>query len=206
MSAKNTKKSVLITGCSAGGIGDALAKAFHRRGCQVFATARNMGKIQHLKDMGIVVLSLDVLDQVSCKAAAESVKEITGGSLDLLVNNSGLGRLGNSFGTFMLINNQGYSRPLLDVDIDEARKVFDTNVMGIIITVQAFASLIIPVHGTIINIGSVTGIVPLPWSSIYNSSKAAVNHLTDTLRIEMEPLGVNVVLVRVTVCSTWIYY
>jgi NAD(P)-dependent dehydrogenase (short-subunit alcohol dehydrogenase family) len=87
--------------------------------------------------------------------------------------------------------------PLLDVDITEARKVFDTNVMGIILSVQAFAPLLIAAKGTIVNIGSITGVCPLPWSSVYNASKAAVNHLTDTLRLEMAPLGVNVILVKI---------
>jgi len=172
------QKSVLISGCSAGGIGDALAKAFHSRGCRVFATARNLSKVQHLKDSGIEVLHMDVLDVDSCTKAAETVRRCTGGTLDILVNNSGL----------------GYAMPLLDADIAEVKRVFETNVVGIIITTKAFASLSIEAKGTIVNIGSVTGIVPLPWSSIYNSSKAAVNQLTDTFRQEMQPLGVKVIL------------
>jgi 1-acylglycerone phosphate reductase len=87
--------------------------------------------------------------------------------------------------------------PLLDVDITEARNVFDTNVMGIILSVQAFAPLLIAVKGTIVNVGSITGVCPLPWSWVYNASKAAVNHLTDTLRLEMAPLGVKVILVKI---------
>jgi 1-acylglycerone phosphate reductase len=84
-------KTVLITGSSEGGIGDALAKEFHKRGLRVFATARNLAKVQHLKEMGLDVLQLDVLDDVSIKQAVESVKAATGGTLDILVNNSGAG-------------------------------------------------------------------------------------------------------------------
>lgn len=84
-------KTVLITGCSAGGIGDALAQAFHRRGLRVFATARSPSKIQHLKEMGMHVLSLDVTDPRSLEAAVETVETTTGGTLDILVNNSGVG-------------------------------------------------------------------------------------------------------------------
>lgn len=90
-SEKKNGKTVLITGCSEGGIGDALARTFHKKGCRVFATARNLDKVQHLEKAGIEVLELDVLDEVSCKKAAELVKEATGGTLNVLVNNSGIG-------------------------------------------------------------------------------------------------------------------
>jgi 1-acylglycerone phosphate reductase len=93
--------------------------------------------------------------------------------------------------------------PLLDSDAKEVKRVYETNVIGIILTVQAFAPLLIDAAskprseggGMIINIGSIAGICPVPWGSVYNASKAAVNNLTDTLRIEMEPLGVKVILV-----------
>ncbi len=85
------QKTVLITGCSEGGIGDALAKAFHQKGLKVFATARNLAKVEHLKQMGLDVLALDVVDDSSINQAVESVKAATGGSLDILVNNSGGG-------------------------------------------------------------------------------------------------------------------
>jgi 1-acylglycerone phosphate reductase len=88
---KGNGKTVLITGCSEGGIGSALAFAFHRHGCRVFATARNLEKVQHLKNAGIEILELDVLDKVSCKKAAQWVEKATGGTLNVLVNNSGVG-------------------------------------------------------------------------------------------------------------------
>jgi 1-acylglycerone phosphate reductase len=88
---KGNAKTVLITGCSEGGIGSVLAFAFHRHGCRVFATARNLSKVQNLQKAGIEVLELDVLDEVSCKEAAEWVSEKTGGALNVLVNNSGVG-------------------------------------------------------------------------------------------------------------------
>lgn len=91
VSQSSTAKSVLITGTSAGGIGDALARSFHRHGLRVFATARDLTKIGHLKDMGMEVLQLDVVDPESVARAVEAVKVATGGGLDFLVNNSGLG-------------------------------------------------------------------------------------------------------------------
>jgi 1-acylglycerone phosphate reductase len=86
------QKTVLITGCSAGGIGDALAKAFHKKGLRVFATARNLAKVEELKSLGLDVIRLDVVDDESIKQAVEKVKEATGGTLDFLVNNSGGGK------------------------------------------------------------------------------------------------------------------
>jgi hypothetical protein len=87
------QKSVLITGSSEGGIGDALARTFHKKGLRVFATARNLTKVQHLKELGLEILPLDVTDGASIKQAVESVKAATGGTLDILVNNSGGGKL-----------------------------------------------------------------------------------------------------------------
>lgn len=85
------QKSVLITGSSEGGIGDALARTFHQKGLLVFATARNLTKVQHLKELGLEILPLDVTDEASIKQAVESVGAATGGTLDILVNNSGGG-------------------------------------------------------------------------------------------------------------------
>jgi 1-acylglycerone phosphate reductase len=88
MSQSSGQKSVLITGCSASGIGDALAQSFHRRGLRVFATARNLSKIQHLKEMEMELVELDVTDAGSQKSAVKNVKASTRGTLDILVNNA----------------------------------------------------------------------------------------------------------------------
>ena len=96
MSKTSPSKSVLITGCSEGGIGDALAKEFHANGLRVFATARNLKSIQHLKDMGMTILPLDVVNPSSIAEAVKSVEAATGGTLDFLVNNSGIGELNYS--------------------------------------------------------------------------------------------------------------
>ena len=90
------QKTVLITGCSAGGIGEALAKAFHKKGLRVFATARNLAKVEQLKVLRLEVIQLDVVDDESIKQAVEKVNAATGGTLDFLVNNSGGGKLPQS--------------------------------------------------------------------------------------------------------------
>ncbi len=84
-------KSALITGCSKGGIGDALAQEFHKHGVRVFATGRNMVKVEHLKLLAIEVLQPDVLSPESMRTAAAEVLKATGGELDFLINNAGGG-------------------------------------------------------------------------------------------------------------------
>lgn len=82
------KRTVLITGCSEGSLGNALAQILHKRGCRVFATARNASKIAHFADLGIESLTLDVVSQESiadCKRQIELLTE--DGSLDILINN-----------------------------------------------------------------------------------------------------------------------
>jgi NADP-dependent 3-hydroxy acid dehydrogenase YdfG len=88
---KMAPKTALITGCSEGGIGDALAQEFHRKGVHVFATARSLSKISHLKDMGITTFELDVTSSDSIGNAVSFVGEEAEGRLDFLVNNAGMG-------------------------------------------------------------------------------------------------------------------
>lgn len=85
-------KTALVTGTSKGGIGDAIAQELHKRGFRVFATARNLTKVQHLANLGLDVVQLDVVDSASIDAAVAHVQEATGGKLDMLVNNSGVSK------------------------------------------------------------------------------------------------------------------
>ncbi|KIW32234.1 uncharacterized protein PV07_03794 [Cladophialophora immunda] len=170
-------KSVLITGCSSGGIGDGLAQAFHESGYHVFATARTPSKISPslAKAPNVTVLTLDVLSSESIAAAVESVTRVTGGKLDVLVNNSGL---------LMVM-------PALDTSIEEGKRLFDTNYWAVLAMIQAFAPLLIKAKGYIVNNTSVSGVVPFgAFGSIYNSSKAAAILGSETWRLELAPLGV----------------
>jgi 1-acylglycerone phosphate reductase len=74
-----------------GGIRDAIAQSFHQRGHRVFATVRDLSKLQHLKEIGMTVLALDIVDTWPIKSALENVKEATAGTLGILVNNAGIG-------------------------------------------------------------------------------------------------------------------
>jgi hypothetical protein len=86
-------KSVLITGCSEGGLGSSLALSYHAKGHRVFATARSLSKIQHLKARGLDILELEVTDVNSIRSCVEQVSRVTGGTLDILVNNAGIGNV-----------------------------------------------------------------------------------------------------------------
>ena len=130
-------KSVLITGCSSGGIGEGLAEVFQERGYQVFATVRNPAKISKTLSNAenVTVLVLDVLSTDSIAAAVKAVKRTTDGRLDVLVNNAGA----------------GIFKPALDTSISEGKELFDLNLWAPLAMVQAFAPLLIEAKGYIVN-------------------------------------------------------
>ncbi|KKK12379.1 hypothetical protein ARAM_006101 [Aspergillus rambellii] len=180
-------KSVLITGCSAGGIGSALVEEFHDRGLHVFATARSPSKMAHLENFPhVTLLKLDVQSPIDIAAAVEAVTAKTGGKLDYLVNNSG----------------QGLVMPAIDTDLEEAKKLFDVNFWGAVAVIQAFSPLVIAAKGTIVNVSSVASLLNVTWNIFYNSSKAALRIYSETLRLEMAPLGVKVVTVMAGTVAT----
>lgn len=173
-----SKKSVLITGCSLGGIGSALTIEFQKRGLHVFATARSLEKMVHLKDItNVTLIGLDVTDQASMTSASEQVKAVTGGRLDYLVNNSGAQHVA----------------PVIDTDIQIAKEIFDVNVFGVLLMVKTFSPLLLAARGCIVNICSVSGYVYAPWMGVYQASKAATEMLSETMRLELQPLGVRVI-------------
>lgn len=172
-------KSVLITGCSQGGIGDALAREFHARGLTVFAAARNAAKVAHLAGLpGVETVELDVTDEASVRRAAEAVAEATGGrGLDVLVNNAGVTQI----------------LPFADTPLADMRWIVETNLIGVFAVTQAFLPLVMKARGTVANVGSVNQVFCLPFSAPYNASKAALAAFSKTLAAEMSPFGVRVV-------------
>lgn len=207
-------KTVLITGCSEGGLGAALAKAFQEQGYHVFATLRDPTKAGSLAGehgTNIDVLPLDITSKESIDACLETVRKRTCGKLDILVNNAG-------FGSTM---------PLLHASIEDAKAMYDINVWGTLSLVQAFAPLLLESKGVIMNICSIVGAANVAWqgkryrcifrvevnhgslitraSGIYNSSKAAETMISESLRIELEPLGVRVMTIMLGQVSTQIY-
>ncbi|EME48363.1 hypothetical protein DOTSEDRAFT_67434 [Dothistroma septosporum NZE10] len=172
-------KSVLITGCTPGGIGHSLAREFHSKGFRVFATARKATSISDLEAQGIETLSLEVTSAESIRVLKNEVSTRTGGTLDILVNNAG----------------RNYTVPALDVEMDEIRQTFEANLFGVMAMCQAFAPLLIETKGTIVQIGSLAGIMPYVFGSVYNASKAALHSYSDTLRVELAPFDVKVMTV-----------
>lgn len=141
-------KTVLVTGCSAGGIGAAIAGALAKQAHHVFATVRDTGKIPpSLSNLSnVTIIELDVC---SPSSVAEAVKLVTesGRGLDVLVNNAGA----------------GYAMPLLDIDIEKAQKLYETNLWGPVRMIQAFSKLLIASHGRIVNISTCGAAVYTPW-------------------------------------------
>jgi NAD(P)-dependent dehydrogenase (short-subunit alcohol dehydrogenase family) len=148
-----SKKTILITGCSEGGIGAALAHALAKRGHYIFATARNISKIPESLTLlsNVMAVQLDVTSHTSVAEAAKivtsTIQDHGGKGLDVLVNNAG----------------RGYASPLLDVDIREAQRLYDTNVWGVLRTIQAFADSLILTRGRIVNVSSLGAVVNTPW-------------------------------------------
>ena len=173
------KRTVLITGCSPGGIGYALAEQFHSKGLHVFATARNSEALANLRTLGVEVLQLDVTSPESIADVKRHISKRTNGSLDYLVNNAG----------------RNYTVPALDVDFAEVQTTFETNVFSVMRMCQSFAPLLIHAKGTIVQIGSLAGEIPYVFGSAYNASKAALHAYSNTLRVELAPFDVNVMVV-----------
>ncbi|KAI1483953.1 hypothetical protein K445DRAFT_51183 [Daldinia sp. EC12] len=178
----NPKRSVLITGCSDGGMGSALAIAFHKAGFHVYATARNLSKMEELTSLGIETLQLDVQSESSI---TDCVKRIP--SLDILVNNAG----------------HQFLMPIVDINIAEAKNLYDLNVWSQIAMIQAFLPLLLKSpNATIVNQTSIGANLAMPFQAVYNSSKAALALLTDSLRLELQPFGIRVVDLRTGVVKT----
>ncbi|KAK9326685.1 hypothetical protein V1520DRAFT_284770 [Lipomyces starkeyi] len=165
--------------CSPGGIGYALSLHFLSKGYRVFATVRSAQKLEIPAAKGIDVLELDVTQPASIAAAKDIVRERTDGRLDVLVNNAGA----------------WIESAALDTDISAIKDMYDVNVFGPMEMVRQFTPLLLPVKGTIVNIGSILGIIPYPFTSAYNASKAALAQYSETLRLELEPTGIKVVTV-----------
>jgi NAD(P)-dependent dehydrogenase (short-subunit alcohol dehydrogenase family) len=161
---------VLVTGCSSG-IGHALCATLHERGHQVIATARDASTLADVPAQ--LRLALDVTDPASVAAAAASA-----GQVDVLVNNAGLTAWA----------------PIEAMPIDVANRVFETNVWGTLRMCQAFLPAMRERgRGRVINV-STASIRGYPLLGLYVASKAAMEAWSESLRLELTPFGVDVVL------------
>ena len=169
----------LITGASSG-IGHATALALAARGWIVYGAARRVDRMQELEASGCHVLEMDVTDDASLRAGVDRILAEQH-RLDVLVNNAGYGSYG----------------ALEDVPIDEARRQFEVNVFGL----ARLTQLVLPTmralgRGRIINVSSIGGRIYEPIGSWYHATKFAVEGLSDSLRIELAPHGIDVVIIQ----------
>lgn len=174
-----SQQVVLVTGCSTG-IGRALAVELAARGHRTFATARKLEAIDDLRAAGAETLRLDVHDPASIRAALDEIVA-RAGRIDVVVNNAGI----NIYG------------PLVELPLESVQAVFATNVIGLTAVVQAaFPHMASRRSGRIVNVGSIVGVLPTPWAAPYCASKSAVHMLSEVLRIEVAPFGIDVVEVQ----------
>ncbi len=173
------KKIALVTGASSG-IGKATVLELFSRGFIVYGAARNKDKLQELDKKGINSVVLDITDDSSMISCINEIlrKE---SRIDILVNNAGYGSYG----------------AIEDVPLPEARHQFEVNLFGLARMIQ----LVLPSmrknkYGKIVNISSVAGKVATPFGGWYHATKFAVEGLSDCLRMELIPFGIDVIIVE----------
>jgi NAD(P)-dependent dehydrogenase (short-subunit alcohol dehydrogenase family) len=172
-------KVALVTGGSSG-IGEATALKLHELGYTTYAAARRAQRMEHLTRAGIRTLTMDVTDEESTESGVKRIIA-TEGRIDVLVNGAGYGSYG----------------ALEDVPLSEARRQFEVNLFG----AARLTQLVLP-HmraqrsATIINITSMGGKIYTPLGGWYHATKFALEALSDCLRLEVQPFGIDVVVIE----------
>ena len=176
-------ESVLITGASTG-IGEACALHLDQLGWRVFAGVRKDADGDALRAKAsarLLPVRIDVVDAASIAAAREVVlRELGDRGLDGLVNNAGI----------------AIAAPLEFVPIEDLRRQLEINVIGQIAVTQAFLAPIRKARGRVVNMGSIGGRLATPFLGPYNASKFALEALTDSLRAELRPWGIQVAVIE----------
>jgi NAD(P)-dependent dehydrogenase (short-subunit alcohol dehydrogenase family) len=172
-------KVALVTGASSG-IGEATALRLKALGYTVYAAARRVDRMRPLADAGVQVLAMDVTDDASMQAGIEEMVRRSG-RIDVLVNNAGYGSYG----------------AVEDVPLAEGRAQFDVNVFGAVRLIQlAVPHMRSQRSGTIINITSMGGKIHTPLGAWYHGTKFALEAISDCLRLELRPFGIDVVIIE----------
>jgi short-subunit dehydrogenase len=173
------KKVVLITGASAG-MGKETAALLVKNGYTVYGAARRANKMLDLKQLGVNVIEMDVTNQDSVVKGIEEIIR-TEKRIDILINNAGFGSYG----------------AIEDVSIEDARYQFEVNVFG----AARLTQLVLPYmrannYGKIVNISSIGGKMATPFGGWYHASKFALEGLSDSLRNEVKPFGIDVIVIE----------
>ncbi|MFE2757903.1 SDR family NAD(P)-dependent oxidoreductase, partial [Actinosynnema sp. NPDC059335] len=178
-------RAVLITGVnSSGGLssgtGRATALRLHRAGWPVYATGRNLEGLKDLADEGVTTLRVDVTDEESMAAAVQRVTE-DHGAVGVLVNNAAYS-LNGTIG---------------ETPIDQVRRQFETNLFGL----SRMTQLVLPGmreqrSGRIVMMSSIFGLFATPGRGYYQATKHALEANSDSLRLEVKPWGIKVVIIE----------
>ncbi len=176
----NIVKTVLVTGASSG-IGYHSIHALKKSGYRVLASVRKTEDIRRLRSEGFETLQIDLDDSNSIKEAAEKVCDLTGGRL------------------YALFNNAAYGQPgaVEDLGRDALRAQFETNLFGTHeLTKELLPMMLEAGEGRIVQNSSILGFTALRYRGAYNASKAALEALSDTMRLELEGTGVYVSIIE----------
>lgn len=175
------KGGVVVTGASTG-IGAAIARRLAAHGFRVFGTVRRAEDRRSLEQSGVNPVLMDVTDAATIVTARDEITDRLGATpLTALVNNAGVGAAG----------------PLEHIPVDELRRVLEVNVVGVVAVTQAFLPrLRLAGGGRVVNIGSVSGRFALPFGGPYAASKFALEAISDSLRRELLPSGIRVVVIQ----------
>ena len=178
-SSKQPLGVALVTGASSG-IGESIALELNKIGFVTYAAARRVDRMEKLKTAGIRVRHLDLMDSLSIHDCIAAIRKESSG-IDVLVNNAGYGLYGS----------------VEEVPLDEARHQLQVNLFGL----AEITKLVLPEmrsrrKGRIVNISSVGGVAASPYGGWYHASKFALEGFSSSLRQELFPFGVDVVIVR----------
>ena len=179
MNSMKSNKVILLTGASSG-IGYDTAVALAQQGHKVYAAARRVDRMEPLRQYGIVPLKMDVTDEASMKEGVKTLLEAEG-RIDVLINNAGY----------------GYFGAVENVPMDDARNQLEVNVFGLARLCQLVLPTMRAQHsGRIINTASVAGRSVFYYGGWYHVSKYAVESLSDAMRMELKPFGIDVVIIE----------
>ena len=173
------KQTVLITGCSSG-IGKVTARQLAQRGHRVIATAPSEALLSDCPAEAALRLVLDVTSDQTVRQAVAHAESVLG-PIDVLINNAGYCQPG----------------PIEQLSDTQIARQFDVNVFGAMRTVRAvLPGMRKQGRGRVINVSSVVGVVSFPFIGLYSASKHALEAVSDALRIEVAPFGVDVVIIE----------
>lgn len=187
--ADRSKGGVFVTGASSG-IGFETCRELAARGFRVFGTVRKQEDGAALGAAGATPLIADVTNRASIAAARQEItKALNGAPLIGVVNNAGISG----------------AVPIELADLDEFRQMFETNTLGAVSVIQEFLPLLKESRGRIVNISSVSGWFATPFMAPYAASKFALEAISDCLRRELYPFGVDVVVIQPGIIHTPIW-